>query len=572
MAKHKVSAKAVAADIASGMDEAGLMEKYGLTPKALAYVLQKLFENNVITASQVSQIRQSCPETDSSQSQNPSTETLPNANQAPIDQRKEQAIAEDVRRGTHDYDIRMRFHLSPSELRVVMDDLVRLGYLSREEAEARRSEKGKQCPYCFALVRADADKCEKCERALATSNRTTRPVRPDTKSEPTAREAPLEEQVCAWEDYSNNRGTRGLFRAFFVTVWQCITSPAAFFAHLPLATGYSAPAMFGSFCATVPLVFLMVFIAVLQGIFSEDGIGALIMFAGIVFLVGFVVSGLGLYLVSGVIHGCLKLFGGNEKPFQATFRVVSYAQAASLFGFIPVIGGLVGPLLAIYLTGVGIRETHKPGNVKAFAAVGIPTCGFAVLSALVLLNANPWEDLPHSPPLPALQLKTIASSSGTEFSSYAGKFTVSSPVTLKETKCQVKTALGKADALVFTGQGASTLYMVVYVDTQPQIHYLEYIPFFSRSYDPQKMLDDMPDGVARRFGGNLIGFSRVVLDGNPGREIMIQAPKRFGEDVRMKVRVFLVKNKVYEIAVIAQNDKLNTKEVNDFLDSLEIHS
>jgi hypothetical protein len=571
MAKHKVSAKAVAADIGSGMDEAGLMEKYGLSPKALEYVLQKLLENNVITASQVSQFGQPPPETDLSHSQKAPTEPLPNAKEAPIDQRKAEALAADVRSGKHDYDIRMRFHLSPDELRVLMDDLVRLGYLSREEVEARRSEKRKQCPYCFALVRADADNCEKCGRGLTGSNNTARFVRPGTKSEPAPRADLLEERPCAWEDYSNNRGSRGLFRASFVTVWQCITAPSAFFSRLPLDTGYAAPAMFGSVCATVPLVFLMVLVALLAGTFNKDGMGALIIFAGMVFLLVFVMAGLGLYLMSGVIHGLLKVLGSNEKPFQATFRVVSYAQAASLLGSIPVIGAIVGSFLAIYIAGVGIRETHETSTVKAFAAVGIPTCGFVALWALFLLNANPWQDLSPKPPFHAVQLKTIASSSGTEFSSYAGKFSISTPVTLKEAKLVVSSALGKIDMHVFSGEQAPAMYAVVYGDAPSQTRYLQYIPFFSRAYDPQKTLDEMPEGMAKRLGGNVVGTTNIVLDGNPGREIMIQAPKKFGEDVRMKVRVILVKNRIYEIAVVAPNDKLNTPEVNDFLDSFALH-
>jgi hypothetical protein len=200
----------------------------------------------------------------------------------------------------------------------------------------------------------------------------------------------------------------------------------------------------------------------------------------------------------------------------------------------------------------------------------MPACGFLAVCALILLVSMPWEDLSRKHPVPGRQLKTTASSSGTEFSSYEGKFSISSPVTLKEVKQELHTADGKMDAFVFSGVKGFVQYAVVYGDTPSQMHYLQYLPFFSRSYDPQKVLDQMPAEIASRLGGNVISATNILLNHNPGREILIQAPKKFGEDVRMKTRVLLVKNRIYEIMVAGPNERLNSKEVNDFFDSFAV--
>ncbi len=56
MGKQKLSAAAVAADIRSGMSTAALMEKYGLSTRGLEYLLQKLAENQILTAAEISKV------------------------------------------------------------------------------------------------------------------------------------------------------------------------------------------------------------------------------------------------------------------------------------------------------------------------------------------------------------------------------------------------------------------------------------------------------------------------------------------------------------------------------------
>lgn len=570
MAKQKVSAKAVAADIRSGMSAADLMEKYGLSPSGLDHVFQRLIEHSIVTASHVPQIGPVRQGTDSPRDRAHSAESAHTAVKPPLDRQTAEAIAHDVRSGKHAYDIRMRFHLGPEEFQALMDNLVSLGYLSSEEVAARKLEKLKQCPYCVTLVPAGTDRCEMCGRTLARTTRAAMSARAG-KAEEALREDRLEDQVCAWEDYSNNRGNRGLVRSYFVTLLRCVASSTFFFSKLPLDGSYWPAALFGATCSAVPVASLVFWIELLTGTASAHGWWALTCLTLTGLLLGFVIGGVSVYLWSLFVHGCLMLLSDDRKSFRTTFRVVSYSQAPLWCGLMPVPGGLLGNLWGLYLTGTGLRETHKANTRQAFAAVGIPACGFLAACALILLVSMPWEDVSRKHPVPGRQLKTVASSSGTEFSSYDGKFSISSPVTLKEMKQELHTAAGTMDAFVFSGVKGFVQYAVVYGDTPSQMHYLQYLPFFSRSYDPQKMLDQMPAGIASRLGGNVISATHIVLNNNPGREILIQAPKKFGEDVRMKTRLLLVKNRIYEIMVAAPNEQLNSKEVNDFFDSFALH-
>jgi hypothetical protein len=56
-AKQKISAKAVAADIKSGMDDVELMKKYELSVRGLEILFQKLIENHLVTAAEIFAVR-----------------------------------------------------------------------------------------------------------------------------------------------------------------------------------------------------------------------------------------------------------------------------------------------------------------------------------------------------------------------------------------------------------------------------------------------------------------------------------------------------------------------------------
>jgi hypothetical protein len=70
--------------------------------------------------------------------------------------------------------------------------------------------------------------------------------------------------------------------------------------------------------------------------------------------------------------------------FEATFRVVSYANVAQLVGWVPVLGPLVAAVASIALSIIGVREVHETTTGRAVLVVLIPAA-VGLLVALFLI-------------------------------------------------------------------------------------------------------------------------------------------------------------------------------------------
>ena len=386
---------------------------------------------------------------------------------------------------------------------------------------------------------------------------------------PTASENILRNQDIAWEEYSNNRGTRGLVGAYFHTLSQCIGSPSKFFTILSRDPGDRSPALFGAVSIAIPAAFTIVWIGLLTGTARTYGFGTVMFLGGVGLLVAFVAGTIGLFLGSSLVHGCLMILQGNQGPFRNTLRVVCYSQATSLFGSIPLIGYLVGGLWGFYLCGIGLRETHHTSTGKAFAAVLIPVCVFMAAWVIFGLGYNPLTSWHQS----SSAVKPVISPiySGTEFRTDASLFSITAPLPLKEKKVAVSTALGKVDMFAFSAKQGNVDYAVAYSDSlPPYVYYLRYLPHFSSFYDPEKVLDKYGGSIATKFRGTIVSETKIKLDNNPGREIVIETAEKLEHPTAIKARAFLVKNRLYQIIVVAPHEELSTPAVDDFFVSFKL--
>ena len=91
----------------------------------------------------------------------------------------------------------------------------------------------------------------------------------------------------------------------------------------------------------------------------------------------------GVFLVSAVLHVCLMIVRGNKKGFEATFRVIAYANSTQIFGIIPVLGGLVGGIWTVVVWIIGIRESHGISTGRSALAVFLPILVIIVLALVV---------------------------------------------------------------------------------------------------------------------------------------------------------------------------------------------
>jgi len=96
----------------------------------------------------------------------------------------------------------------------------------------------------------------------------------------------------------------------------------------------------------------------------------------------------GLFLAAGIYHVVLWLLGSARRDFEATFRVVAYGHAVSVFLVLPFCGNVVGLVWGIVVATIGLAEAHGIGRGRALAAVLLPMvvscCCCAAMVGLVI--------------------------------------------------------------------------------------------------------------------------------------------------------------------------------------------
>lgn len=92
---------------------------------------------------------------------------------------------------------------------------------------------------------------------------------------------------------------------------------------------------------------------------------------------------IGVFLASGIYHIVLGLFGGQNFPFETTFRVVAYSVGSTApFALIPGCGGIIGGIWGLICTIIGLAQAQETTTGKAAAAVLVPIvvcCGLGVI-------------------------------------------------------------------------------------------------------------------------------------------------------------------------------------------------
>jgi hypothetical protein len=86
-------------------------------------------------------------------------------------------------------------------------------------------------------------------------------------------------------------------------------------------------------------------------------------------------------LAAVVYHLFIRLLVGSvNHGFRATFRVLAYAGAADLVGWVPFVGLLLAGLWALYLGAVGLRELHATSFGRALAALALGSLAVGAVS------------------------------------------------------------------------------------------------------------------------------------------------------------------------------------------------
>jgi len=408
MGKPTINAKAVLRDIRNGASKAELMEKYKLTPKGLESLYQKLVAAGLIPAGEstgrsveVGGVEQGEPSgTPKPSAKKRPDQGLPSPTKRPVEPQAKpkpksaelkvseqaKAIADDINAGMHDIEIMRRHEISPGQLRQIRERLVQVGLLKPVEMGGGTGPQraSRTCPSCGHEVSSTVAKCDHCgewlddraasapvSRPASAERATPRPISP--RAMPSSADDDFDDdEECPWEERENY----GTFSAYMQTVTRCLLTPTQFFSRLPTTGGFLNPILFAIFSTVVSVALGYAFTQLFLG---GGGFFGLV-FVIVASMIGIAIAvPIGLFMGSGILHGCLLLVGGAQRGFEATFRVVSYSSVTSLFSVIPVVG-FIANLWGIVLTVIGLRETHRTTTGKAVAAVAIP-----VVVALVFI-------------------------------------------------------------------------------------------------------------------------------------------------------------------------------------------
>jgi hypothetical protein len=205
---------------------------------------------------------------------------------------------------------------------------------------------------------------------------------------------PAAEAGLPWE----HRHELGFFKAFVDTASMLLMKPAEAFLMMKREGGLTDPllfAMIGGSAGTIASALFQIGLQSITGVGGSNnvvamfGMGAVI---GFLFLTPLFIAAAA-FLASGLVHLCLMLFGGANKPFETTFRVVCFSSgAAYLFSIIPVCGGYITPIYNIVLQCMGLSRAHEITMGKAILAVLVPLilcCGiFAVAMGMLMAGAE----------------------------------------------------------------------------------------------------------------------------------------------------------------------------------------
>lgn len=166
--------------------------------------------------------------------------------------------------------------------------------------------------------------------------------------------------------------------------------------------------------------------------------------------------------------------------------------------------------------------------------------------------------------VPALALSLVASGTAMaqawqNFTSSPGRFAVQMPGTPKAENSAVDTAAGKLNVSTFTvaADGGATAFIVSFTD---------YPAGLVAKGDPTKILIGARDGQLSRLKGKVSSDRVISINGYPGRDVSFAG----ANNVSARCKMFLVRNRLYQVLALSQNTPAPTASFARFVDSFKL--
>lgn len=184
-----------------------------------------------------------------------------------------------------------------------------------------------------------------------------------------------EAKYVAWERIKEV----GFLKALGKTWFNVIFHPKQFFTDMPITGGLGRPLLFGLLWGSLAIIIAGIINILFQGMgVAPRAVGPEVppkavmatVYIVLIFLAPILVT-IGLFIGAGIYHVSVLIFGGR-KGFQATFRVLCYANSISIFNLIPILGPIFVAVYSVILFCLGFKRAHSISTAKAVFAALLP--------------------------------------------------------------------------------------------------------------------------------------------------------------------------------------------------------
>ena len=148
-----------------------------------------------------------------------------------------------------------------------------------------------------------------------------------------------------------------------------------------------------------------------------------------------------------------------------------------------------------------------------------------------------------------------------EFRSKTGNFSVKAPALLEEQPQTVDMSSGKTEAHTYLAESDGILYVAAYSVFRDEI---------INQGKPEEFLNNARDSILASLNGKLVLETRKSLGDYPGRELVVDIKMVDGTNGVMKARIYLVKNRLYQLMVMADTEQASAGTITQFLDSFRL--
>jgi hypothetical protein len=146
------------------------------------------------------------------------------------------------------------------------------------------------------------------------------------------------------------------------------------------------------------------------------------------------------------------------------------------------------------------------------------------------------------------------SSSREPFSPEGGGFSVQMPRTPEEQSKVLDTPAGPLKLNMYLCKAGNWVYMVGYTEHE------------KLGGDAEEILDGARNGAVKIGNSKLISEDSISLDGNPGRDLRMEAPN----GLRMRVKIILAGNRLYQVGVVTPKNDSYSPRIEKFLTSFRL--